>query len=79
MLQHAGHPTGIVGTIEYCDSLERFPASLTTPDSRTFSALLSDMVARRARFAAVELSSHALEQRRCSGTLLDVAVVTNIT
>jgi len=79
MLQHAGHPTGIIGTIEYCDSLEQFPASLTTPDSRTFSALLSDIVARRARFAAVELSSHALEQRRCTGTLLDVAVVTNIT
>jgi UDP-N-acetylmuramoyl-L-alanyl-D-glutamate--2,6-diaminopimelate ligase len=79
MLQHAGHPTGLIGTIEYCDSLERTPASLTTPDSRTFASLLSDMVARRARFAAVELSSHALEQRRCSGTLLDVAIITNIT
>lgn len=79
LLQHAGHRAGLLGTIEYSDSVERVPATLTTPDSRAFAAWLSAMVARRARFAAVELSSHALEQRRCSGTLLDVAVVTNIT
>jgi UDP-N-acetylmuramoyl-L-alanyl-D-glutamate--2,6-diaminopimelate ligase len=79
LLEEAGHPTGLLGTVEYSDSLERVPASLTTPDSKSFCAWLSAMVARRARFAAVELSSHALEQGRCAGTLLDVAVVTNIT
>lgn len=79
LLQHAGHPTGLLGTIEYSDSVERAPATLTTPDSRSLAAWLSATAARRARFAAVELSSHALEQRRCSGTLLDVGVVTNIT
>jgi UDP-N-acetylmuramoyl-L-alanyl-D-glutamate--2,6-diaminopimelate ligase len=79
LLEAAGHPTGLLGTIEYSDSLERSPAGLTTPDSKSFCAWLSAMVARRARFAAVELSSHALEQGRCAGTLLDVAVVTNIT
>ena len=79
VLESAGHPTGLLGTVEYSDSLERAPAHLTTPDSKSFCAWLSAMVARRARFAAVELSSHALEQGRCSGTLLDVAAVTNIT
>lgn len=79
MLQHAGHPTGLLGTIEYSDSIESAPSSLTTPDSRTLATWFSDMVARRARFAAIELSSHALEQRRCAGTMLDVAIITNIT
>lgn len=79
LLEAAGHRTGLLGTVEYSDSLDRAPAGLTTPDSKTFCAWLSSMVSRRARFAAVELSSHALEQGRCSGTLLDVAVVTNIT
>jgi UDP-N-acetylmuramoyl-L-alanyl-D-glutamate--2,6-diaminopimelate ligase len=37
------------------------------------------MVGRKTRYAAVELSSHALDQQRCAGTLLDVAVVTNVT
>jgi len=37
------------------------------------------MVGRRTRYAAVELSSHALDQQRCAGTLLDVAIVTNVT
>lgn len=79
LLQHAGNPTGLLGTIEYSDSVERASATLTTPDSKAFATWLAATAARRARFAAVELSSHALEQRRCSGTLLDVAVVTNIT
>ncbi len=79
LLESAGHPTGLLGTVEYSDSVEREPATLTTPDSRTFAAWLASSVARRARFAAVELSSHALEQSRCAGTLLDVAVVTNVT
>ncbi len=79
ILESAGQPTGLLGTVEYSDSLQRSPARLTTPDSKTFAAWLSSMVASRARYAAVELSSHALEQYRCAGTLLDVAVVTNIT
>ena len=79
ILEHAGDPTGLLGTIEYSDSEQREAASLTTPESRTFAAWLSATVARRARYAAVELSSHALEQRRCAGTLLDAAVITNIT
>lgn len=79
MLRRAGYPTGLLGTIEYSDSIDRAPAILTTPDSKTLAGWLSQMTDRRARFAAIELSSHALEQRRCSGTLLDVAVVTNVT
>ena len=79
ILQHAGHASGLLGTVEYSDSVDCAPASLTTPDSRTLAAWLAETVARRARFAAIELSSHALHQRRCAGTLLDVAVVTNVT
>ena len=79
ILESAGQATGLLGTVEYSDSLQRSPAQLTTPDSKTFAAWLSSMVACRARYTAVELSSHALQQHRCAGTLLDVAVVTNIT
>jgi UDP-N-acetylmuramoyl-L-alanyl-D-glutamate--2,6-diaminopimelate ligase len=79
LLESLGRPTGLLGTVEYSDGIARAPASLTTPPSRTFAAWLASMVGRKTRYAAVELSSHALDQQRCAGTLLDVAVVTNVT
>ena len=48
ILEAAGQPTGLLGTIEYSDSLQVAPAGLTTPDSKTLTAWLSAMVARRA-------------------------------
>ena len=71
--------TGLLGTIEYSNGIERSHAGLTTPDSGTFAEWLGSTVNCGAAFAAVELSSHALAQDRCAGTQLDVAVVTNIT
>jgi UDP-N-acetylmuramoyl-L-alanyl-D-glutamate--2,6-diaminopimelate ligase len=71
--------TGILGTIEYSDSARSEPAGLTTPDSRSLADWLAAMVAAKAEYAAIELSSHALHQRRAGGVQLDVAVVTNIT
>ena len=79
LLEAMGRPTGILGTVEYSDGIARAPAGLTTPPSRTFAAWLASMVERKTRYAAVELSSHALDQQRCAGTLLDVAIVTNVT
>lgn len=79
MLQAAGHQTGILGTIEYCDGCRSEPSKLTTPDPRTWSRWLGSMVTRGTTHAALELSSHALDQRRTAGTLLDVAIISNIT
>ncbi|MCH7685401.1 MAG: hypothetical protein IH899_01750 [Planctomycetes bacterium] len=79
ILQHANRQTGLLGTIEYSDGLESSPATLTTPDSRTLSNRLATMVQRNTTHAAIELSSHALDQDRSAGTELDVAIVTNVT
>ena len=79
IFRQAGYRSGLLGTIEYDDSQQAFPASLTTPDSGTLSELLASMVASGATHAAIELSSHALEQKRAAGTRLAAAVVTNVT
>jgi UDP-N-acetylmuramoyl-L-alanyl-D-glutamate--2,6-diaminopimelate ligase len=79
ILETAGRPCGILGTVEYSDGMERAAARLTTPDAKSFSRWLESMVSCRTRYAAVELSSHALDQHRAAGTLLDAAVVTNVT
>lgn len=79
ILECAGYPTAVMGTIEYNDGIESEPATLTTPCARTLSRWLSTAVARGTQYAAIELSSHALSQSRAAGTLLDVAIVTNVT
>lgn len=79
ILEGAGLPTGIIGTIEYNDGISSEPAPLTTPCAKTLAGWLARSVARATQFAAIELSSHALDQSRAAGTLLDVAIVTNIT
>lgn len=79
ILRAAGHPTGVLGTIEYSDGSRRERAGLTTPDSQVLSNWLASMVASGTTHAAMELSSHALDQGRACGTQLDVAIVTNVT
>jgi UDP-N-acetylmuramoyl-L-alanyl-D-glutamate--2,6-diaminopimelate ligase len=79
ILQAAGHQTGLLGTIEYHDGVRSEPSQLTTPDSAGLSRRLAAMLAEGTTHAAMELSSHALDQHRAAGTLLDAAVITNIT
>ncbi len=79
ILRAAGHPTGVLGTIEYSDGSRRERAGLTTPDSQILSNWLASMVVNGTAHAAMELSSHALDQGRACGTQLDVAIVTNVT
>lgn len=79
ILRQARCKTGLLGTVEYDDGSDRQPSRLTTPDSKTFTRWLGRMVSRGTTHAAVELSSHALDQDRTAGTRLDAAVVTNVT
>lgn len=79
MLAHAGQRCGILGTVEYSDGISAEPSSLTTPASRSLARWLRRMVENGTRRAAIELSSHALDQRRAAGIELESAIVTNIT
>jgi UDP-N-acetylmuramoyl-L-alanyl-D-glutamate--2,6-diaminopimelate ligase len=79
ILQTAERRCGLLGTIEYHDGQSDSAASLTTPDARTVSKWFRRMVATDCRYAAIELSSHALDQGRLRGTALTAAVVTNVT
>ena len=79
LLGRAGHRCGVLGTIEYSDGILTEPSSLTTPASRPLARWLGRMSANGTRRAAIELSSHALDQKRAAGVELEAAVVTNIT
>ena len=79
ILEAARGPSGLIGTIETSDGIGRCAATLTTPGSHDLAMLLASTRRNLVKYAALELSSHALDQDRSSGTQLDVAVVTNLT
>lgn len=78
MLGRLQGPCGMLGTICYDDGKESVPAPLTTPGGPIFYHWLNRMVDSGCRSVAMELSSHALDQERCAGLALSVAVMTNI-
>lgn len=78
MLREAGWRAGMVGTVEYDDGRERHPADRTTPTPFDVQRLFKTMVANQCEFAVVEVSSHALHQRRLGTARFHGAVFTNL-
>ena len=79
ILKAANIPCGVIGTIEHKLGKLRIPANQTTPDALRINYLLGRMLAGGLRAAAIEVSSHALDQGRVDGLGFDVAVFTNLT
>jgi UDP-N-acetylmuramoyl-L-alanyl-D-glutamate--2,6-diaminopimelate ligase len=74
----AGWTAGLIGTTGIHLGPERRPAALTTPESLELQALLAEMRDRGVTAVALEVSSHALVQRRAYGLACDVVVFTNL-
>jgi UDP-N-acetylmuramoyl-L-alanyl-D-glutamate--2,6-diaminopimelate ligase len=80
ILQSAGLKCGLISTVYNIASDDmRSPSTMTTPGVMELNRLLSQMVNSGKKAAVIEVSSHALEQRRVSGLGLDRALFTNIT
>ena len=74
----AGVPAGVIGTTGVRFGDRSRPSAFTTPEAPELFGVLRKMAQRGLRGVALELSSHALHQRRCYGLELDVAVFTNL-
>jgi len=79
VLMASGLPTGIIGTIEYRTGKFRLAAGRTTPSADSVNAMLNTMLGNGLKAAVMEVSSHALDQKRVDDILFDVAVFTNLT
>jgi UDP-N-acetylmuramoyl-L-alanyl-D-glutamate--2,6-diaminopimelate ligase len=79
ILRQAGFRTGLVGTIEYSDGQHTHPSGMTTPDAVELAMLFRQMVSVKASHCVMEISSHALDQQRCSDLQLAAGALTNIT
>lgn len=79
ILQSAGHPTGLIGTMAYLIGEEELAAPHTTPQAPDLQALLARMYQAGMTHAVMEISSHALCLHRVTGCRFDVTAFTNLT
>jgi UDP-N-acetylmuramoyl-L-alanyl-D-glutamate--2,6-diaminopimelate ligase len=79
LLRARGLEPGVVGTIAYRFAGRARDAGQTTPDALALQGLLAEMAAAGVGGVAMEVSSHALAQRRVDGVAFDVAAFTNLT
>lgn len=77
--QAAGLPCGLIGTVEVDDGESAIPSDYTTPPAELLSPMLARMRDKGCKVAAMEVSSHALDQHRTAGVRFVAGVFTNLT
>lgn len=78
ILKSAGQTPGVLGTVEYRWPGQSSKAVRTTPEAPDLQAMLRSMLDAGATHCLIEVSSHALDQKRVWGMGFDVAVFTNL-
>ena len=73
------HRAGLLGTILIDDGETQTPAKHTTPGSIELNAILANFRDNACRGAAMEVSSHGIDQKRVHNIAFDAAVFTNLT
>ncbi len=79
ILEAAGHKTGVIGTIQNMIGDSILPAKNTTPDAYELHSLFSLMDKAGCEYVVMEVSSHALDQKRVDGIRFAVGIFTNLT
>ncbi len=75
----AGERPGVVGTVSVRWPGHERSATITTPAAVDLQYLLQEMARAGATCAAIEVSSHALAQKRVAGCTFAAAIFTNLT
>ena len=78
ILRGGGFVPAVIGTIDYRGPGFRAQAPRTTPEAPDVQRMLAEMVRSGATHCLMEVSSHALEQKRVWGVSFDIAVFTNL-
>ena len=74
-----GYKVGLLSTVENKIGEKVLPSEFTTPDAISLNALLAEMNAAGCEYVFMEVSSHAIEQRRIAGVSFVGGVFSNIT
>lgn len=79
MFRKMGHKVGLISTVCNYIDVEAVPTEHTTPDPLTLHALMARMVDAGCEYAFMEVSSHAIDQKRISGLSFNGGIFTNLT
>ncbi len=79
LVESFGYKAGLLSTVRNYVHTEEIPSTHTTPDPIQINALMRDMVDSGCEYCFMEVSSHALDQKRVAGLDFDGAVFTNLT
>ena len=75
----AGQPAGLISTVRNMVGKKSLPATHTTPDALQINKMLSSMALAGCHYCFMEVSSHAISQKRTAGIRFGGGVFTNIT
>lgn len=79
ILAAAAIPAAVLGTISYRFGTTTLEASHTTPESTELQNAFKQLGEAGARAFVMEVSSHALEQKRVDGCHFDIGIFSNLT
>ncbi len=79
IMRAAGGRCGVLGTVYYDLCARSVTATMTTPGPLELAGYLRECVDAGAKAVVMEVSSHALAQKRTDGVRFDAAAFTNLT
>lgn len=79
ILDYARMPTGVIGTVNHRLGDKIWPTEMTTPDPVNLQKRMHEFQQSGASAVVMEVSSHALEQKRVDSVQFNTVVFTNLT
>ena len=79
VLEHMGYKVGLIGTIQNMIADEIIETKNTTPGVFELNRLFALMKQKGCQYVVMEVSSHALDQKRVCGLEFEAAIFTNLT
>jgi UDP-N-acetylmuramoyl-L-alanyl-D-glutamate--2,6-diaminopimelate ligase len=79
LLKENGKNPAVIGTVNYRYGQKILSAKNTTPGPLELQPMLADMLDDGIEYVAMEVSSHALDQKRTEGIRFHSAIFTNLT
>ena len=79
LFKKLGYKAGLLSTVTNFINDRKVPATHTTPDAIELNKLLAEMVEEGCDYAFMEVSSHAVDQKRIAGIRFAGGIFTNLT
>ncbi len=79
ILDYARMPAGVIGTVNHRLGDKVWPSEMTTPDPVNLQRRLNEFRKEGASAVVMEVSSHALEQKRVDSVPFNAVIFTNLT